>query len=83
MNPLSCRCRVLLILDILLDRILWIALFMVGLLFAVLFSWNLWENWQQSPVLITIQTANYPVKTKLQESEFIIFDTNPKHSSDN
>jgi hypothetical protein len=35
---------------------------MVGLLFAVVFSWNLWENWKQSPVLITIQTANYPVK---------------------
>ncbi|XP_046649836.1 pickpocket protein 28-like [Daphnia pulicaria] len=44
------------------ERILWIALFMVGLLFAVVFSWNLWENWKQSPVLITIQTANYPIK---------------------
>lgn len=44
------------------NRILWIALFLVGLLFAVIFSWNLWQNWQESPVLITIQTANYPVK---------------------
>lgn len=44
------------------ERILWIALFLVGLLFAVIFSWNLWQNWQESPVLITIQTANYPIK---------------------
>lgn len=42
-------------------RILWVVLFCVGFFFAVGFSWKLWDNWQNSPVLITIQSANYPV----------------------
>jgi len=35
----------------LLERILWVLLFTVGLSFSVFFSWKLWNNWQTSPVL--------------------------------
>ncbi|XP_046634570.1 pickpocket protein 28-like [Daphnia pulicaria] len=47
----------------LMERIFWIILFLVGLFFALFFAWNLWDKWVQSPVLITIQTVNYPIKS--------------------
>lgn len=42
-------------------RILWVFLFIVGLFFAIIWSWTLWNNWSSNPVITTLETSNYPV----------------------
>lgn len=44
------------------DRLLWAILFLVGFLFAILWSIMLWNNWGRNPVLTTVHSTNFPVK---------------------
>ena len=43
------------------DSILWTFMLIGGIAFSLFFSNLLWISWDESPVLITIESANYPI----------------------
>ncbi len=43
-------------------RILWLCLMVLAIILASLVVLSLLENWQQNPIVTTIETTNYPVQ---------------------
>ncbi|XP_057370230.1 pickpocket protein 28-like [Daphnia carinata] len=44
------------------ERVVWILVFLSGVCFSSYFCWQVWQKWEQSPVLTSVETQLYPLK---------------------
>ncbi|KAK4020504.1 pickpocket protein 28 isoform X2 [Daphnia magna] len=44
------------------ERVVWILVFLSGVCFSSYFCWQVWQKWEQSPILTSVETQLYPLK---------------------
>lgn len=44
------------------SRFVWILVFLSGICFSGYFCWQMWQKWEQSPMLTSVETHLYPLK---------------------
>ena len=45
-----------------LRRVVWVLIFVSGICFSGYFCWEMYQKWEQSPVLTSVETQLYPLK---------------------
>lgn len=44
------------------NRVIWMLLFLIGVCFSIYFCLLMWRKWDESPVLVSLETNHYPLK---------------------
>ncbi|XP_057370231.1 pickpocket protein 28-like [Daphnia carinata] len=48
--------------SLLFERIVWFLVFLSGVCFSGYFCWQMWQKWEQSPLLTSVETHLYPLR---------------------
>lgn len=43
------------------NRIVWVLIFIAGMGFSSYFCWKMWWKWEESPVLMSIDSTRFPL----------------------